>query len=90
MRYIAQPFITLGGIAVPIDEEARRLFGQRKLKELNVVPFEKVDEAWNVIATPSYEYALRKEFYSSTNQKIHLVHFVEAVEFNRVLASYFS
>lgn len=91
MRSLAQPFVRLAGVAVPIDEEARKLFGGLKLKELNVIPFEKVGEAsWNVITLHPYDYyELREKFHSSTNQKIHLMYFVEADEFNRVLKSYF-
>lgn len=91
MKYtIAQPFITLGGIKVPISEEAIRIFSRWKLKKLNVIPFERVGKkSWNVITTPPYNHELRENFSSSTNQKIHLVHFVGEDEFKRVLESYF-
>jgi len=90
MKYLTRPFITLGGIEVPIDEEARRQFGRLKLKELNVVPFEKVGKtSWNVITYSPYDYKIRERFLLATNQRIHIVHFVSPEEFKRVLENYF-
>lgn len=84
------PFVEIDGIKLPIDEDARRLFGQWELKNLNVVPFQRVGKAcWDVITVLPYEYALRSKFLFLTNQTIGLVYFVEIAELNRVLKSYF-
>jgi hypothetical protein len=86
LGFVGKPFIKLGEIEVPIDEEVTKRFSRLKIQALKVIPFERVGQrSWNAVTFLPYDHKLRNRFFLYTNNKLHFLHFVSEDEFLRIL-----